>query len=338
MYMKNMLRYRSVWLGIALIWVMLFHCPLDMGPFYYFKSIGYGGVDICLFASGIGCFFSLSAESDPVCFMKRRIKRLVPTYLVFIVFWLAFQAFAGDFGFQMAIGNILAVQDFTGLGNSFNWYISAIFLLYLLAPYFKIIVDKASKINKILFLIFLIVFSIPFWNAENYLITITRLPIFYIGMLFADMCVKGKTLSRKHGLPIVGVLIFGIGMLLALILLFPDYLWSHGLYWYPFIVITPPLCLTISSVSALLEKCKITKPIVAFLSLCGEYSFELYLVHILIKSCTTYVIRHLDLSAYASWIWLASIVPVFVCCFLLRKLTTLLTGLFNKTKKQITNS
>ena len=85
MYAKDLLRYRRVWLGIALIWVILFHCPLDFGLLSYFRAIGYGGVDICLFTSGIGCFYSLSSDSDVVGFMKRRVKKLMPTYIVFIL-------------------------------------------------------------------------------------------------------------------------------------------------------------------------------------------------------------------------------------------------------------
>lgn len=321
MRFKDLLRYRQAWLGVALIWIILYHCPLDFGPLGYLKAIGYGGVDICLFASGIGCFYSLSSVSNVVEFMKRRVKRLVPTYIIFMIVWLAYQYILGNFGFQMAVGNLLALQNFTGHKHSFNWYISAIFLFYILAPYFKIIVERASSVRKIVFLVFLLVCSIPFWKADTYIITITRLPIFYIGMVFADMCKNNKQIKGREIIGMVAAFILGIGSLLSCIVFAKQYLWSYGLYWYPFILITPGLCVAISYVSMMLERTKIFKPIVSFLSLCGDYSFELYLVHILLISVISAFIEKYSLSNIRYFLWAAGIVCLFIGCFMLRRLT-----------------
>jgi lauroyl/myristoyl acyltransferase len=40
MYLKDLLRYRKVWLGVALIWIILFHLPLDFGSAGCFTSLG----------------------------------------------------------------------------------------------------------------------------------------------------------------------------------------------------------------------------------------------------------------------------------------------------------
>ena len=327
MCVKDLLRYRQVWLGTALIGVVLFHCPLSLGPFNFLKAIGYGGVDICLFASGIGCFYSLSSDSHIVSFMKRRIKRLAPTYIIFILFWLAYQYIIGNWGLQMALGNLLALQNFTGHGYDFNWYISAIFLLYILAPYFKSIAEQATPVHKNIFLMFLLVCSVPFWKADTYIITITRLPIFYIGMIFANECKKNYQITRST-IVFGGIaFILGITILLLSYVFAKQYLWSYGLYWYPFVLITPPLCLGISYVSMFLEKAKITKPIISFLSLCGNYSFELYLVHIPLFSIIPVLIKKYDLSNINYLIWAAGIVAIAIGCYVLRYLTVLLNRL-----------
>lgn len=333
MYFKELLCYRKIWLGFALSWIMLFHYPLSLGPFQYFASIGYGGVDICLFASGIGCFYSLSADTDIVKFLKRRLKRLAPTYIIFILAWLAFQYLCGKFNFQMAVGNILAIQNFTGNGRDFNWYISAIFLMYILAPYFKIIAQEADLQHKSLFLAFLIVCSIPFWRANTYIITITRLPIYYIGMLFADMCQKDIQISKKHIFSIILSFALGVIMLGCCIIWAEPYLWSYGLYWYPFILITPPLCIAISYLSSVLNKTKATKLVLSFFSLCGEYSFELYLLHILLASCITYTIDVFDLSRYGRLIWMAGLIPLFLGCVILRRASVCITSFLEKSNK-----
>ena len=333
MFFKDLLRYRSVWLGVALIWIVLFHLPFSVGPFDYIKSFGYGGVDICIFASGIGCFYSLSSESDILSFMKRRLKRIAPTYIVFIGIWLVYQYIFGDFGFQMVIGNILAIQNFTGHGKDFNWYISALFLLYILAPYFKNIVVQASAVRKMAFLLFLFVCSIPFWKAETYIITITRLPIFYIGMIFADMCKKEKQISGRYIIGMIVAFILGVGSLITCFILIPQCLWSYGLYWYPFILITPPLCVAISCIAIVFEKVRITRLIMSFLSLCGKYSFEIYLIHILLISCVHSLIDIFDLSKMSYLVWIAGGGALFVGCFVLRRFVMCLSNLFSKYRK-----
>ena len=156
MLLKDMLKYRNAWLGVAMIWIVFYHAKINIGLdiLHTIKAFGYGGVDICLFASGAGCYFSLSANSDIGTFIKRRFVRLAPTYLCFIVFWLIYKFFIDSISLQAVLGNIFAIQNFTGLGQHFNWYISAIILFYFLAPYLKIVVDRASSISKTAFLFF----------------------------------------------------------------------------------------------------------------------------------------------------------------------------------------
>lgn len=320
MYYKDLLRYRQAWLGVGLLWIILSHLPINCVLLSYITSIGYGGVDICFFASGIGCFYSLSSEPNALSFMKRRLKRLVPTYLIFIIVWLVYQYICGNFGFQMAIGNLLAVQDFTGHPNAFNWYISAILLFYILAPYFKGVADQASPMGKIFFLVFLVIFSVPFWRANTYIITITRLPVFYLGMLFADMCKKNKQIRRREIAGMAIAFILGLVFIFYVLFFARQHLWDYGLYWYPFILITPPLCLAISYLSMVLERAKITKRIVAFISLCGDYSFELYLVHVLVFAIIKASIGH---ATIRHWAWVVGLLCIPVGCFVLRRLTML---------------
>lgn len=323
MQLKRLLKYRQIWLGAALIWIIMYHMSINWGLFSIIQQFGYASVDICIFASGAGCFYSLMSESDVVHFMKRRIKRIAPTYVIFILAWLGWQYLTGDFGFQMAIGNVIAIQNFTGLGKDFNWYISAIFLCYILAPYFQGIVEKASTLRKILFLVFLLVFTIPFWGSNTYIITVTRLPIFYIGMIFADMCKKDKRLDKSMMIGMVGGLLLGVLFVVISIKFASQYRWSHGLFWYPFILIIPPLCFMISLISMLLEKTKITGLLLKMISFFGDYSFELYLVHVLVFAMLRVLIPEWNLSNISTLLWVGSIPVILLLSVALRKLTAL---------------
>lgn len=321
MYYKDLLRHRQSWLGVATLWILLFHLPIKIEWLRYLKIFGYGGVDICIFASGIGCFYSLCSNSDVVTFMKRRIRRMAPTYLICVGLWFIFLSLVGELGFSMVIGNILGLQSFTGRDQDFNWYISAIFLLYLLAPYFKLIVERSTPIGKVLFTVFLLICSIPFWRLNSYMIIVTRLPIFYIGMVFADLCKKDTKLKGTHIMAMVMAFVVGIILTVFFCIRFTQQLWSHGLLWYPFILIAPTLCVGMSYSFSLLGKTKIGKAIVSCFSFIGDYSLELYLMQVLWVSMTPAFIAKFNLSQFSDWVWAAGIVALIIGSFVIRRLT-----------------
>ena len=319
MRFKDLLRFRSVWLGVAMIWTILYHIPIaSTTPLDFIRQVGYAGVDIFLFASGVVCFYSLTKDPDAGRFMKRRIAKLAPCYLIFLVFWLGYQWFRGNFDLRMALGNALGIQYFINPVNAFNWYISAILLFYLLSPYFKAFIDRSSAAGRIIGLGLLVVFSIPFWNFDDLMIVITRLPIFFGGMLFANLCLQDKKISAVHLFLTALSFLLGVAALLISNLRFPQYLWSRGLHWYPFILITPPLCIALSYLAMLLEKARATRLLVSFLSLMGEYSFEIYLVHVLQLNVLLYVIGQFGLIRFSHWIWIGACLALIPCCYLLR--------------------
>lgn len=57
------------------------------------EATGYGGVDIFLFASGLGNFYSYTKDNSPVDFILRRIVRLAPVYLLFMAVWLPYKVY-----------------------------------------------------------------------------------------------------------------------------------------------------------------------------------------------------------------------------------------------------
>lgn len=335
MYLKDLLKYRNVWLGFAMVWIVLFHTNFEgeIGILNSLRSMGYGGVDICLFASGIGCYYSLSANNDAVKFLKRRLIRIMPTYLIFIVIWLIYKIIVDEFGIFMAIGNLFAVQEFTSLGNSFNWYISAILLFYILTPYLKSLVDKLSFSLNILFIVMLVILSLSFWCSDTYIVTVARLPIFYLGIFTGKECFIDKKIKRVHVLLLLVSFVVGVWILHVFFNCYGALLWSHGLYWYPFILITPPLCVGISYFSMFVEKVKICSFFVKLIAFIGKHSFEVYLVHILLIEIIFELIP-LSSDNMIVWIWLAGLVCLVFGCYLLVQLTGLCNCVFAKFKKK----
>lgn len=336
--MNQLLRYRNIWLGIAMVWIMLSHSGLAFPSyvFVYLKMWGYGGVDICLFASGIGCYYSLEKDGDILRFQKRRLLRLAPAYLCVILMWCVHRLCTDGIPLQAVVGNLLAVQGLTGLGHAFNWYIAGLVVMYILAPYLKSLADSLGQGWKhLLVVVGLLVLTVPFWNVSGYIIIVTRLPIFYIGIYFAKQCSRGKQLHLR------GLVFYTVATLAGLVLLwksshlFADILWSHGWHWYPFILIVPGLCIWISLAGMALEKSGAGRWITGILGSIGKYSFEVYLVHIPLYELLTVQVPGWNLPFHANWLWLGTLPVVAVACVLLRAVANKISGVLCRKKASV---
>ena len=262
----------------------------------------------------------------------RRLRKLAPTYFVFIFLWLIFKALLHSFSLQMAIGNILGIQNLTGLGQDFNWYISALIVFYILAPYLKITVDRLSPWGHLLFLLFLLILSTAFWGANTYIISVARLPVFYLGMIFAQTSCHNTQINKK-GLAIMGMQCFsGFFLLLMAYQFAPHLLWSHGLHWYPFILITPPLCVALSLLSQSCKNIKGISLVPTTLSLIGNYSFEIYLLHIPLFQVLPLIIAQYGLQNYSWLVWTIGVVALVIGCRVLRFISQYFASLIRRAR------
>ena len=80
---------RSGVFGLAILWIMLFHSSLrfDWPPLHLIKATGYCGVDVFLFLSGIGLYYSMENDPSPAHFYKKRALRVLLPYAVVAVFY-----------------------------------------------------------------------------------------------------------------------------------------------------------------------------------------------------------------------------------------------------------
>ena len=323
MELKTILKWRNVWMGIAMLWMVVYHSGIvfPIKILSYVQQIGYGGVDVFLFASGLGCYYSLDKNDDFADFIKRRIKRIIPTYWFFLLFWTIYKVITVSLSVTAVIGNFLCIQSYTGLGNDFNWYISAMWTLYFLAPFFYSKMKTYSSIRQYIgMFIVLMLFTIPFWNSAIYVIAVTRFPIFFIGMSAAKLAKdKNPYISIKQIIGISVVMLLGVVLLLYCYKYQAAYLWSYGLYWYPFILIVPGMCLLISCAMELISKFSIGKWVEKPLSLVGRYSFEIYLVHAFIYDMYRYYFAAIDMKYNSNKWWLVVMLMIIPICILFVK-------------------
>lgn len=230
MTVKKMISYRSVWMGFAMLWVIVYHvrltCPI--GLLQQIKSMGYAGVDIFLFAAGIGNYYSYFKDESPLDFLKRRIKRLAPTYVPFMVVWCLVKVLQGQLDPMYIAGNLLGVQGFSESGIFFNWYLTCLVICYLLTPYLGAFVRKNSLKKNLVLMGAMVLLSTAFWNDTGMIVSFARLPLYVAGMI----CAKYDEVQIRGKHVLAGGLFCGAG-LAALFLadrFLHDYLWPYGLF------------------------------------------------------------------------------------------------------------
>ena len=214
---RGFLPFRAEHMGLAMLFIMLFHIPLAMSdPFYGLKRMGNIGVDIFLFLSGIGLAHSWNKQrsslqhtsaSNPSPlllqthfvrrseqarawrglgrFYRRRILRLYPAWL--IVAFIYYVVLHYNHRPLYTLGELLFGYGFWQRDELAFWFIPAILVLYLVTP-FILELQRRYKAARWLFLL-----AIAWCFAVQYVPAIhaavghleifwSRVPIFLLGL------------------------------------------------------------------------------------------------------------------------------------------------------------
>lgn len=148
--------------------------------------IGACGVELFLFISGIGLYYSYTKNGDTVRFWSRNFKKIIIKYVIIAVpylIWLDF--FFTNRGLK---GFLLDLSLSTSLlpVNRQCWYVTLIPLLYLLFPFLY----RLRRYNIKLFMFVWFIFVVFPWVLQctnvklfNYTqVALTRIPIFILGV------------------------------------------------------------------------------------------------------------------------------------------------------------
>lgn len=202
--LANISRFRAEQMGAAMLFVILFHVALDRGdPFYGLRRCGNVGVDIFLFLSGVGLWFSWVKTPDVLRFYRRRLLRIVPTWIVVATaFYLSDYLGARRFSHSIVdlIGDITINWDFWLHDELTFWYVPAIMALYLVAPWYMRLVQSRPVYRwlPLLMVIWCVMVQwvLPIHHAVGHIeIFWSRVPIFFIGINFGEMVRMRRQLS-----------------------------------------------------------------------------------------------------------------------------------------------
>lgn len=301
MVLSKISRYRTEIMGVAIIWVMLFHARIDVPgalflPVSVVKDIGYGAVDLFFFLSGFGLFYSWSSRGYTVReFYKARLLRLLPTYWIVVVLYYGIEFFSKGTFSIVDIASMATGLNFYLHNEKFFWFIPAIVLCYLLFPLMICWVgfDSANRhlARNVLYAIaatLLLSFAITATQFYYLLIFTLRLPIFILGIYAGYAYVHKQHLPWfEHAKMNSAIVLSGIVCLsLMLSLTVPDTRWRLGLWWYPFMLLAYPLCVMIALLCERLDEYAANyswlKSIRTLVVFCGTYSLEIFLLHLVI--------------------------------------------------------
>ena len=289
-------KYRGAIMGIAALWIFFFHTWTLMsvtpqeGSFnliyfleIYLKKIGFVGVDIFFFLSGIGLTFAIKKESTFTFFYKRLRRIALPPLVIGIILGITCNQ-----GLAETIRNISGYNFFTKDIYSFLWFVHVIIIFYILFPLYWKLFAKAE--NKILFTISLILIWLiitllvrdslrfDFFGFTN------RIPIFLLGILIGYLTQKHKDTVFSLNTYITLTIALTVGLYLAYLANFKklELIVPCGNCFLPNFLIASSLTFLIAKLLEITERHfpRFGKAVVTILSFFGSISLELYCVQI----------------------------------------------------------
>lgn len=310
-FLAELSNTRAAIMGIAIIWIMLFHSGIQAPDnkilcalWYIFVSFGGGiGVNLFFILSGFGLYYSVSkypdiASIDWLTWGKKRLVRLLPSYLIVSVLYFLLK---GD----LSVYNILWLNFWIDGVRDF-WFIPGIAVCYLLFPAIYILAKKCGfgKVTVILLLIlvlgnFLFEVACTDYFAKIEIFT-WRLPCFVIGVYLGYLTKEKPQYKWK------------VAYIIALVLLVLSFVLTN-LSRPTFVVLT---ILFLPVLTWIVTLIKWGLPwLNTALDYCGSRSLQIYLLHVSIVPLLLTMIWRFDLILY------------FILSFLLSEILYRLTSL-----------
>ncbi len=286
--------YRNEIFGISIISIMIFHFFEDVakygqGIFYPFVQLYNGilgsvGVEIFVFLSGMGLYFSFKKNSEMKQFYHKRLIRIMPTYLV----WGFFFWFLKDI-VLLKKGIVQFLYDYSFLsflleGDRSLWFIIFIIIMYFIFPFLYQLFDdtEEKRFVKLILVVLIIYFAVAqvkyFMPSvyKNIEIALLRTFSFVIGVYCAHYIYLGK----ECGLG--GNLLIGSGLVIKAISLLLKYKGQGGILNQRIVMclFSISLMFLVTVVLNLIEESGIQ----FMLKKAGKYSLELYMTHVTIRN------------------------------------------------------
>ncbi|MBR2529387.1 MAG: acyltransferase [Blautia sp.] len=279
---------RTEIMGLAILMIMFCHSKVVISNSYMakwydiVKNICQSGVDVFLFLSGMGCYYSMIRHRNILIFYKNRALRIFPVYMLIIPFRIMIDMIYDGYTWKDAVYRYSLVSFFMD-GTLVTWFIAGILVLYLCFP----VIYYILKRNENAFLVFAALYlvcvcmihhmsqngiEIPGWLRRD---------VFYIRVLpFLTGAYYGKISRNDHG-SLVKILYEKANILIIMLAYFfclcvYDIQYNTVDMWYILRLLFFPISVLVITGSAFVIN-KTNKN--TFLRFLGKMTLELYLLH-----------------------------------------------------------
>lgn len=292
---------RSELMGLAMLWVMLFHAyqfHFQSALPEFFKSMGFFGVDVFILLSGMGLGKSLLEKSqEPLkSFYSRRFQRILPTYWLLVGPYSLLLVLAGRIPISTAAWNMTALHYWFHIPNSFNWYVPALLVFYLLAPFYVRLFTRcpykrllSAATIPLSYLLYRLSIPLNLLHLQDF---VFRIPSFALGVLLGWFLFTRHKCTRSDLLYVSALALAGgtLGGLLA----------ARKLYIHPCYIFNLLMLFLVLLLSVLLRPCRKTL-LCRGLAALGTRSFEIYLINVIITREFPVLVARLGLSSLPIW-------------------------------------
>lgn len=202
--LANISRFRGELMGAAMLFVILFHVSLPRSDYFFgLRRMGNIGVDMFLFLSGVGLWFSWKSHPDVKYFFTRRFLRIYPAWLVVAgIYYVTDYVHQGPHCPDLItlIGELSVNISFWLHDELTFWYIPATMMLYLFTPWYMRLIEQHPvyrwlPVIMIMWCI-LVQYVTPIHHAVGHLeIFWSRVPIYFIGINLGEMVRRKATID-----------------------------------------------------------------------------------------------------------------------------------------------
>lgn len=288
--------YRAEFMGIAAVMIILCHAASNLvllpPPIQKILNIGNYGVDIFMFMSGLGMFYSLQNNIGSIkdWYKKRLIRIFIPYFIATFVYCMIRMYFS-NFSFMDTILSLSTIDYW--LYHRGAWFVAAIIPLYFITPFLsKFIETKKNKFFSVIVIVSLLIIlsKVDFFRneiCENIQFVLGRVPMFVMGYYMARHIKNGETLKALH------VIIIS---LISVSLFF---------FFNIYTALTIPILFVLAYLIQYLHRLSLIDKIMIFM---GKISLESYLTNIYLPN----IFRLFDFGDYAYGIYLRYTLVVLI--------------------------
>lgn len=278
-------RYRSALMGAAMLFVMFFHVSMPKSELMYgVVRCGNIGVDMFLFLSGIGLWFSWTKTPSLRYFYWRRYIRIYPAWIIvaacfYVQNYLEFGAKSYSRTIPDLLANILVNWSFWRVDDLTFWFIPAIMMMYTFAPFYMRLIHRYPSFRwmPVLFMVWAVMVQYypPVHVSVGHVeIFWSRIPIFLLGINCGEWVKNGFQMERQA----IWLVLLLFVMSFAMCIEFENHWRGHFPLFLERMVYIP------CSITGMILLCRLFDYLPAWLLGClvfvGGISLELYLVHI----------------------------------------------------------